>query len=105
MPMDRSRYPDNWEQIAYKIKSKSGWKCQECKFQCLKPNEDRSKLTKSERTKLTLTVHHRNYKPEDNNENNLVALCSACHLYYHRRKKGSESIGQLSLFNVDDYQS
>ncbi len=30
MPMDKSRYPDHWEEIARGIKDAAGWKCEEC---------------------------------------------------------------------------
>ena len=95
-----SRYPDNWKAIALKIKEKADWKCQKCGIQCLKPSENRKGLTKSEKAKLTLTVHHKNYQPECNHEDNLIALCSPCHLSYHAGKKGNVTIGQLSL-NLD----
>ena len=103
MTIDRKRYPKNWDNIALKVKIKAKWTCQRCGLQCLKPSHDRSKFSKSQKAKLTLTVHHRNYKPEDNSPSNLVALCSSCHLYYHRGGKGNEAIGQLSLFNLEEY--
>ena len=96
--MDRTRYPANWDEIALKVKRKAKWTCQQCGKKCLKPSHDRSNFTKSEKAKLTLTVHHKNYRPEDNSEENLIALCSGCHLHFHRRGKGSETIGQLNLF-------
>ena len=71
MSIDRKRYPDNWDEIALKVKRKSKWTCQRCGLKCLKPRNDRSKFTKSEKAKLTLTVHHKNYRPEDNSEENL----------------------------------
>jgi predicted HNH restriction endonuclease len=46
----------------------------------------------------TLTVHHANYTPEDNRAENLIPLCTACHLSYHTRKKSNVTPGQLSLF-------
>lgn len=30
MPMDRSRYPDTWDEIAREVKDRAGWKCEEC---------------------------------------------------------------------------
>jgi 5-methylcytosine-specific restriction endonuclease McrA len=93
-----NRYPKNWKAIALKIKEKANWKCDKCGLQCLKPSDSRKGLTRSEISKITLTVHHRNYQPEDNSENNLIALCSGCHLSYHARKRGNMTIGQLSLF-------
>jgi 5-methylcytosine-specific restriction endonuclease McrA len=96
--MVSSRYPNNWQEIAFNIKQQSGWKCCKCGMQCIKPNEDTSKLTKSERMMRTLTVHHSNYKPEDNRSENLIPLCTACHLSFHVRGRGNVAIDQLSLF-------
>ncbi|MFM7880796.1 MAG: HNH endonuclease [Microcystis panniformis] len=45
-----------------------------------------------------MAVHHHNRQPEDNRPENLIALCSACHLERHKFRLGSVSIGQLSLF-------
>lgn len=95
-----SRYPKNWTDIALKIKEKCDWKCCKCGLQCFKPSDDVSKLSKSERMRKTLTIHHSNYMPEDNREENLIPLCSACHLSFHQGKKGNISIGQLELFSL-----
>jgi hypothetical protein len=46
-------------------------------------------------------VHHRNRIPEDNRPENLIALCTACHLSYHNRGQSNVSPGQLSLFPDD----
>jgi 5-methylcytosine-specific restriction endonuclease McrA len=48
-----------------------------------------------------LAVHHRNRIPEDNRPENLIALCTACHLSYHNRGQSNVSPGQLSLFPDD----
>lgn len=74
-----------------------GWQCAKCGRQCLKPLDDKAHLSKSERSKRTLVVHHANYKPEDNREENLIPLCTGCHLSYHAGKRGNVSIGQLEL--------
>ena len=96
--MSNSRYPRNWTDIAFTLKQKAKWRCQKCGMQCLKPGDKTAAhLSKSDRAKLTLVVHHRNYQPEDNREENLVCLCTGCHLGYHTRKRGNISIGQLSL--------
>jgi 5-methylcytosine-specific restriction endonuclease McrA len=80
------RYPDNWQEIALSVKENAGWRCAKCHQQCLRPGKQ-SGLTKSERCALTLTVHPRNRIPEDNRLENLVALCTACHLSYHNRRE------------------
>ena len=58
-----SRYPENWNEIAFKVKETAQWKCSKCGLQCLKPSDDVSKLSKSQRMRKTLTVHHSNYLP------------------------------------------
>ena len=94
----KNRYPDNWQEIATGVKERADWKCQCCGLQCLRPDEDASKLTLSERSIRKLAVHHHNRQPEDNRPENLIALCSACHLDRHKFRHGSVPVGQLSLF-------
>lgn len=97
MPMDKSRYPKNWDEIAMRVKEKAGWTCKQCKLKCLQP-DSLVVLSKSDRAKLTLTVHHADYTPENNQPENLIALCSACHLGAHRGGRKNIIPGQLSLF-------
>lgn len=74
MPMDRKRYPTDWERIAFEVKEKAGWKCQQCGAQCRKPGEP------FDTHKRTLTVHHIDHVPENCEADNLIALCPKCHL-------------------------
>lgn len=74
MPMDRSRYPANWKQIALAVKEAAGWKCQACGKPCRKPGE------KLDTHRRTLTVHHIDHRPENSDAENLIALCAPCHL-------------------------
>lgn len=76
MPMDRKRYPSNWEEIAKKKKELVGWKCEVCGKQCRKPGEE------FDTHKRTLTVAHLNHTPEDVRPENLKAMCAPCHLRY-----------------------
>lgn len=100
MPMNRDKYPDNWDDIAFEIKSATGWKCQVCEKQCYRPGE------KNEDTRKTLTVAHINHVESDCRAENLVAACSVCHLQYDavRRKwqrlakKRIECENRLELF-------
>jgi hypothetical protein len=94
----RERYPQNWSDIALEIKQEVNWRCSKCGLQCIRPGDDTKKLTRSQRTALTLTVHHYNFVPEDNRRDNLCALCTGCHLSFHNRRRGNVSPGQLSLF-------
>jgi len=50
MPMDKSKYPPNWDSIANEVKEAAGWKCEKCKLQCRFPGY------KFDTHKRTLTV-------------------------------------------------
>lgn len=92
------RYPNNWSDIALEVKQSVDWRCSKCGLQCIRPGDNISKLSRSQRMAVTLTVHHSNFLPEDNRRSNLCALCTACHLSFHTRRKGNVPPGQLSLF-------
>ncbi|MDJ1168914.1 HNH endonuclease [Roseofilum sp. BLCC_M154] len=94
----RDRYPENWNELSASIKAAASWRCQKCGKQCIRPQEKTPGLSVSERRARTLNVHHRNFKPEDNRLENLVALCTGCHLGYHQNRRGNVSPGQLELW-------
>lgn len=103
MPMDRRKYPKNWNAIAQTIKHNANWSCQECGRPCRKPGvpwkvfihwlcdhperrwiketleKDREKVQR-----FTLTVAHLNHDTRDNRIENLKALCPRCHLAHDR---------------------
>jgi 5-methylcytosine-specific restriction endonuclease McrA len=62
-------YPDNWPEIATKIKDAAGWECEHC-------GHDHSPETGH-----TLTVHHLDGDKANCTYENLVALCQRCHLH------------------------
>lgn len=125
MPMNRSLYPANWNQIALQIKEAANWTCQECGRPCRRPGQEWMEFvmrlgvlspwyeqTCSESKdgqitehpqRFTLTVAHLNHTPSDCSPENLKALCAPCHCRYDapmkaaRRKAGKERQGQLSL--------
>lgn len=74
MPVDWSRYPATWPETARRIKEAAGWVCVECGLQCYRPGEP------CEDRRRVLTVAHVDPDPMNDAENNLLALCSACHL-------------------------
>ena len=45
MPMDRSRYPANWKEIALAVKTAANWTCQECGKPCRRPDESTEELS------------------------------------------------------------
>jgi len=72
----KEHYPPNWKEIAWQVKERDGWQCQECGLQ-FAPNirrveDDRGKPQ-------TLGVHHKDRNTLNNHPDNLITLCSACH--------------------------
>lgn len=116
MPMDRSRYPPDWPQIALAIKTAAGWVCQHCGMQCRRPGEP------FDTHRRTMSVHHRGAPKDDGSPGdphdkqdvrpvNLIALCSRCHLRAdipirlqnaaRTRRRRRLDAGQLSFFDED----
>ena len=79
MPMERERYPSDWELIALAVKEAADWKCQVCGRNCRRPGEP------FDTHRRTLTVAHLNHQPEDCRPENLKAMCAPCHLRYDSR--------------------
>ena len=75
MPVDYSTYPDDWREIADRIKDAASWRCEECGMQCRRPGEpfDTHRRTMS-------VAHHPDPDPHNVAPENLHALCSGCHL-------------------------
>lgn len=119
MPMDRSRYPENWDEIALNVKQAANWTCQECGRLCRQPGEtlldfvfryfdgnlrdnDWSVIADHPQ-RYTLTTAHLDQDPGNNDDTNLRALCSVCHLRHDRpfqeanRLAKRERHGQLPL--------
>jgi len=65
-------YPDNWDEIATRIKDKADWCCERCGH-LHAPDEG-----------FTLTVHHLDGNEANNEDWNLAALCQRCHLHLQR---------------------
>ncbi len=111
MPMQRERYPSNWEEIALKIKTEANWQCENCGRKCKKVGESweefevrtGQKITEK-RMRFVLTVAHLNHIPEDCRPENLKSWCSVCHCRYdlkaieHKKMLKREYNGQLRLF-------
>lgn len=93
MPMDRSRYPKDWEAISARIKKAAGDRCQ-CTGECGLHHEHRCEernghAAKWAKGKIVLTVAHLNARdgpcqcaPLCGDEMHLLAMCQRCHLRY-----------------------
>lgn len=62
-------YPDNWPEIALRVKTEAGWRCERC-------GHGNDILTRH-----VLTVHHLNGDKAQCEDWNLAALCQRCHLH------------------------
>lgn len=93
MPVDWSRYPDDWRAISRRIRERSGGRCEWCGAANGQPNPRTG-------SRVILTVAHLGaptpgdlaagrcwgdpHDKHDVRECNLVALCQSCHLGYDR---------------------
>lgn len=82
--MDRGEYPDNWNQIAFEIKEKADWCCENCNQKHDPENG------------YCLTVHHLDRDKCNCEYSNLVALCQRCHLIIQAKYLP----GQLFMFDT-----
>ena len=102
MPMDRSKYPKNWEKISLRVRESAGWKCQFCRVAQGRPHWKNGKAA-------VMTVAHLDHDTTHNSDDNLACLCRVCHLRYDvdfhtqtRRRKRIERLinsGQMWLFS------
>ncbi len=91
MPMNRSKYPHDWDEIACRIKHAADWCCEKCQMQCRRPSETFDTHVR------TLTVAHINHIELDCRGENLVALCSACHLKYDGYRKAMQRLARKRI--------
>jgi len=76
MRHSKDQYPDNWNEISKQIKQEARWKCQECNLQFL---VEENVTTDPNGKKQTYTVIHLDLNPQNNDRENLKAVCGACH--------------------------
>jgi hypothetical protein len=99
MPMNRDRYPLNWDKTALLVKRAADWTCEACGRPCRQPGEDwlnfllRQPWTVGEAIaaarhprQYTLTTAHINHDPE-NPDAELRAWCAPCHLRYDAQER------------------
>lgn len=97
---DRARYPADWPAISLRIRgARAGWRCERVRDgrRCTARQNRPHPVTGSS---VVLTVGHLNHRPEDNAEDNLLAMCQRCHLDWdrehhlirRRRRRGSPDL-------------
>jgi len=79
-----STYPNNWKDIAQRIKSDAKWKCERCGHgHCVESGH-------------VLTVHHLDGDKSNCEDWNLAALCQRCHL----RIQGRVKMDQMFMIDI-----
>lgn len=81
MPIDKTKYPENWAAIALACKEEAGWKCIKCEIGHMADGTMGS----------CLTVHHPDLDTE-NPDARLEALCARCHLRADRELRNATRI-------------
>ena len=73
MPIDYSKYPEDWKEIRQAILARAENKCELCGAE----NYRSHPITGS---KVILTIHHIDHNITNNKPYNLMAACQKCHL-------------------------
>jgi len=103
-PENKALYPRDWKQISIRIRQRANNLCEFCGAANHQPHPVTGGM-------VTLTVAHLDHNPANCEDNNLKALCNACHIRYDaqhhaknakatRQRKKAEAlnaVGQLSL--------
>jgi hypothetical protein len=125
MPIERDRYRPDWEDFSHSIKCAADWTCQRCGKQCRQkgesieafanrrfpPNAETWKEAMQHPQKFCLTVAHLDQNPTNDEPENVLALCTPCHLEHdrpylsHNAYAKRERFGQLKLKLEDHLQA
>ena len=124
-PENKARYPDNWQEIRASIIQRSQNRC-ECTGQCGRyhlpagmtpqtmgdfPQAEKKRCFAMQyephprtNAKVVLTIAHLDHQPENNDPDNLRAMCQRCHNMYdapnrtrNRRANQDRASGQELL--------
>jgi len=78
MPINKTDYPPNWEEISSRIRfERAKNRCEQCGAENYQPHPETGK-------NVVLAVAHLNRNTTDNRDENLKALCQSCHLSHDR---------------------
>jgi len=87
-PEEKPRYPPDWRQISLRIKQRAEWQCG-CLGECGRTHTGRCVAihlgpAPASGKRVVLTTAHLDHTPENCADDNLRAMCQACHLAYDR---------------------
>jgi len=97
MSWDRSKYPDNWEEISLAIKERDGWQCRWCNA----AYGDKQESRKGQEYSVVLVVAHlgvpypdgrpgNKHDKRDCRPENLATLCLSCHALCDAGDRGKQ---------------
>ena len=88
-PENKKLYPKNWKEIRQNILQRANNCCEFCgvKNYSLGYRDEKGKFIEKlninkKIIKIVLTIAHLDHNPQNNNPENLRALCQKCHLNY-----------------------
>jgi len=92
MPVDRSLYPADWEELSRHIRFERAGGCCECQGECGRHRgrcgERHGEPAQTFRGQVVLTTAHLDHNPANSAPANLRAMCQACHLAYDQEQHG-----------------
>lgn len=112
MPMNRERYPPDWEEISHRVRfERAKGRCEWCDAEHGQPHPDTGSIVVL--TTAHLGTFHPDGTPGDKHDKmdvrpeNLAALCQRCHLNFDRdehlansaatRRRKAEDAGQIPM--------
>ena len=85
-PENKSRYPQNWNEIRERILQRANNRCEFCGVE---NHTYRHNPKTGKDAYIVLTIAHLDHTPENCSDDNLKALCQRCHNQYdaeHRKQ-------------------
>jgi hypothetical protein len=86
-PENKARYPADWAEISERIRHRRARRRCECRGECGEHKGRRCAARNGHPhpatgSKVVLTVAHLDHEPENNDDENLRAMCQKCHNRY-----------------------
>ena len=96
----RDGYPEEWPQVATRLKAAAGGRCEVCGH--VAGCDDQCHHTGAPRHRA-LTVHHLDMDKTNLDRDNLVVACQVCHLVIQGRQKWPEIVYQEPLLRLPEW--
>ena len=91
---NKGRYPKNWKSIRAEILTRADNRCEFCGIE--------NYTIRANGSKVILTIVHLDHTPENNNPENLRALCQKCHNSYDASHRAETRKRRKTLKEIGD---